>query len=291
MRSMTGFGRAQRPFQNATVSIELASVNKRNLEILMSGPKEWQAFEIDASRIVKSKIHRGRIRISASFECQKVEKSSLFDKDQLDSDFADLTSLLQGYGSSTEINGEILLELLKLRSSKDTEVVSITEVYKTLNHLLSEALEKLLEMKNDEGAFLKKDMSTRVTLIANLVRKIESASLHMVQECKEKLYQRLRHAGLQIDLDDQRVLKEIVILAEKSDISEEITRLNSHITQLHTTFDQAESVGRKIEFILQEIGRELNTICSKCTGIDCIQFALDARTEMEKLREQALNVE
>ena len=80
-------------------------------------------------------------------------------------------------------------------------------------------------------------------------------------------------------------------MAEKSDISEEISRLNSHISQLHTTFDQADSVGRKIEFILQEIGRELNTICSKCTGIDCIQFALDARTEMEKLREQALNVE
>jgi len=86
-------------------------------------------------------------------------------------------------------------------------------------------------------------------------------------------------------------LKEITIFAEKSDISEEITRLNSHILQLHTTFEQAESIGRKIEFLLQEMGRELNTICSKSTKILCTQIALDARNELEKLREQALNVE
>jgi uncharacterized protein (TIGR00255 family) len=288
---MTGFGRAQIQFQNDIITLELASVNKRNLEVLLSSPKEWQAFEIHASQKVKSKIYRGRIRISVSIEQQSGKTSSLFNKDQLDSDFSEFKKLLQEYGTSIEIKGETILELLKLRNSNDSLAIPITEVDEILDGLLSDALEKLLEMKNQEGNALRKDMSERVSLISRLVSKIESESLNIAQEWKEKLFQRLSNAGLQIDLDDERVLKEITIFAEKSDISEEITRLNSHILQLHTTFELAESIGRKIEFLLQEIGRELNTICSKSTKIQCTQIALDARNELEKLREQALNVE
>ena len=291
MRSMTGFGRAQIQFQNDIITLELASVNKRNLEVLLSSPKEWQAFEIHASQKVKSKIYRGRIRISVSIEQQSGKTSSLFNKDQLGSDFSEFKKLLQEYGTSIEIKGETILELLKLRNSNDSHAIPITEVDEILDGLLSDALEKLLEMKNQEGNALRKDMSGRVSQIAKLVSKIESESLNIAQEWKEKLFQRLSNAGLQIDLDDERVLKEITIFAEKSDISEEITRLNSHILQLHTTFEQPESIGRKIEFLLQEIGRELNTICSKSTKIQCTQIALDARNELEKLREQALNVE
>jgi len=291
MRSMTGFGRAQIQFQNDIITLELASVNKRNLEVLLSSPKEWQAFEIHASQKVKSKIYRGRIRISVSIEQESGKTSSLFNKDQLGSDFSEFKKLLQEYGTSIEIKGETILELLKLRNSNDSHAIPITEVDEILDGLLSDALEKLLEMKNQEGNALRKDMSERVSLISRLVSKIESESLNIAQEWKEKLLQRLSNAGLQIDLDDERVLKEVTIFAEKSDISEEITRLNSHILQLHTTFEQAESIGRKIEFLLQEIGRELNTICSKSTKIQCTQIALDARNELEKLREQALNVE
>ena len=291
MRSMTGFGRAQIQFLNDIITLEVASVNKRNLEVLLSSPKEWQAFEIHASQKVKSKIYRGRIRISVSIEQQSGKTSSLFNKDQLSSDFSEFKKLLQEYGTSIEIKGETILELLKLRNSNDSHAIPITEVDEILDGLLSDALEKLLEMKNQEGNSLRKDMSERVSLISRLVSKIESESLNIAQEWKEKLFQRLSNAGLQIDLDDERVLKEITIFAEKSDISEEITRLNSHILQLHTTFEQAESIGRKIEFLLQEIGRELNTICSKSTKIQCTQIALDARNELEKLREQALNVE
>ena len=291
MRSMTGFGRAQIQFQNDIITLELASVNKRNLEVLLSSPKEWQAFEIHASQKVKSKIYRGRIRISVSIEQESGKTSSLFNKDQLGSDFSEFKKLLQEYGTSIEIKGETILELLKLRNSNDSHAIPITEVDEILDGLLSDALEKLLEMKNQEGKALRKDMSERVSLISRLVSKIESESLNIAQEWKEKFLQRLSNAGLQIDLDDERVLKEVTIFAEKSDISEEITRLNSHILQLHTTFEQAESIGRKIEFLLQEIGRELNTICSKSTKIQCTQIALDARNELEKLREQALNVE
>ena len=286
MRSMTGFGRAQTQFLNDIITLELASVNKRNLEVLLSGPKEWQAFEIHASQKVKSKIFRGRIRISVSIEQQSDKTSSLFNKDQLGSDFSEFKKLLQEYGTSIEIKGETILELLKLRNFNDSHAVPFTEVDEILDGLLSDALEKLLEMKDQEGNALRKDMSERVSLISRLVGKIETESINIAQEWKAKLYQRLSNAGLQIDLDDERVLKEITLFAEKSDISEEITRINSHILQLHSTFEQAESIGRKIEFLLQEIGRELNTICSKSTKIECTQVALDARNELEKLREQ-----
>ncbi|NBQ03236.1 MAG: hypothetical protein EBU27_08500, partial [Opitutae bacterium] len=124
------------------------SVNKRNLEVLLSSPKEWQAFEIHASQKVKSKIYRGRIRISVSIEQQSGKTSSLFNKDQLSSDFSEFKKLLQEYGTSIEIKGETILELLKLRNSNDSHAIPITEVDEILDGLLSDALEKLLEMKN-----------------------------------------------------------------------------------------------------------------------------------------------
>ena len=162
MRSMTGFGRAQIQFQNDIITLEVASVNKRNLEVLLSSPKEWQAFEIHASQKVKSKIYRGRIRISASIEQQSGKTSSLFNKDQLGSDFSEFKKLLQEYGTSIEIKGETILELLKLRNSNDSHAIPITKVDEILDGLLSDALEKLLEMKNQEGNALRKDMSGKI---------------------------------------------------------------------------------------------------------------------------------
>ena len=113
----------------------------------------------------------------------------------------------------------------------------------------------------------------------------------MSLEWRSKLLQRLRQHNLELDVNDERVLKEVTLFAEKCDISEEITRIKSHLDQLSKTLKMEGSIGRKIEFRLQELGRELNTICSKSTKIDCTQSALDARAEIEKLREQALNVE
>ena len=146
-------------------------------------------------------------------------------------------------------------------------------------------------MKAEEGKALKLDMKNRVNIIKNLMPKIQSEGKNMPKEFKERLLHRLNTSGLSLDTKDERVLKEVSIFAEKSDITEEITRVNSHIQQLSSTFEEEESIGRKIEFLLQEIGRELNTICSKSNKFECTKLALDARSELDKLREQSLNIE
>ena len=146
-------------------------------------------------------------------------------------------------------------------------------------------------MKKIEGEKLAHDMSERIASISQKTSLIQKNSESMSLEWRNKLLQRLRQHDLDFDVNDERVLKEVTLFAEKCDISEEIIRIKSHLGQLSKTLKMEGSIGRKIEFLLQELGRELNTICSKSTKIECTQSALDARAEIEKLREQALNVE
>ena len=146
-------------------------------------------------------------------------------------------------------------------------------------------------MRENEGSAIKDDLVERILRIKKLIIQIEKKGEGMADEYKEKLLERLRKSGLSLEQDDDRVLKEIAIFAEKSDISEEITRLKSHLVQMTDTLEIKGSIGRKIEFILQEISRELNTFCSKSTRTECTRHALDARTEVEKMREQSLNIE
>ena len=146
-------------------------------------------------------------------------------------------------------------------------------------------------MKKIEGEKLAHDMSERIASISQKTSLIQKNSESMSLEWRNKLLQRLRQHDLDFDVNDERVLKEVTLFAEKCDISEEIIRIKSHLDQLSKTLEMEGSIGRKIEFLLQELGRELNTICSKSFKIECTQSALDARAEIEKLREQALNVE
>ena len=291
MRSMTGYGRAQTEFGTDLITLELTSVNKKNLEVVFSGPREWQSFEIQASKEVTPLVGRGRIRISVTVESSPNEHPALFKKVQIDEDFKQLKDLMKNYGQELVAKPEIFIELLRLRNTKDTQTANISDVSEILGILLHRSLKGFLKMKEVEGDILKKDMTKRVAVVSDLTEKIHIESQGMANEWKKKLLLRLQNSGLELDVNDERVLKEVSLFSEKSDISEEITRLESHILQLQATFSQIGNIGRKIEFLLQEVGRELNTICSKSTKIECTQLALDARCELEKLREQVLNIE
>ena len=156
---------------------------------------------------------------------------------------------------------------------------------------MKEALHELIEMKKIEGAKLLEDMTDRVSSLRKYSKGIKGKANDMPKLWKNRLIQRLKQNDLGLDLDDERVLKEMTIFSEKCDISEEITRIDSHLIQLNSALTSHGSIGRKIEFLLQEVGRELNTICSKSTETVCTNLALNAKTEVEKLREQAMNVE
>ena len=291
MRSMTGFGRAQKEFGNDNIFLEISSVNKRNLEVVLSGPREWQAYEVHASKLIKSKINRGRIRISLTIEFQNNDLVKIFDKEKMAPQLAHFKELIKEYCDEERINQGSLIEILKLSNVNDSIFPSLNDVFGLLDNLLSEAIDNLLKMKSNEGLELEKDMTSRVRILKELMPKIQATGSNMPKEFKQRLLQKLNTSGLTLDIEDERVLKEVTIFAEKSDITEEVTRINSHIHQLESTFQEPESIGRKVEFLLQEIGRELNTICSKSHKVECTKLALDARVELDKLREQSLNIE
>ena len=291
MKSMTGYGRAHAPFNAHTISLEIASVNKRNLEVVLSGPREWQSFEIHSNKRVSSKIDRGRIRISISVESPSYDAQTFNEKNFITDDVKNFKSLLENLELDTNLTPTDIINLLKLRNSKESISFNIEEIFELLDSILSDALNQMLEMKEQEGLALKNDIVKRTSKIGKLTGQIKTESNGMSNEWQRRLLDRLNSSGMNFDLDDDRILKEIALFADKCDISEEITRIESHLEQLVQTIDHTGSIGRKIEFLLQEMGREFNTICAKSSKVSCTQLALDARSELEKIKEQAINVE
>ena len=288
---MTGYGRASLPMEDISVFMEITSVNKRHLEIFVTSPKEWQKFEYDATKLVKSFLERGRIRISiSSVKNTEQEKKPAFNESQIQEDLNWLENFLIKKKQPFNITPELLLQLSSNHKS-EPELPDLDKVSEELEQALDLACEELVKMRKAEGKAIKADLTERIDRVSALVIEMKKSSEGMVPEHKEKLLERLRQSGLSIDENDDRVVKEIALFAEKSDTSEEITRLESHLQQMKETFELKGSIGRKIEFLLQEISRELNTFCSKSARIESTKIALEARTEIEKMREQSLNIE
>jgi len=291
MRSMTGFGRARIQIDSLSVSIELSSVNKRNIEVVLQGPREWQTFEIQASKIISEEIERGRVRVSISAQNSDSHSNQSIDFSTVEKDAKSLLSTMGKLGQEEKISTFSIIELYKIKQLQDTSLPSFDTVTTDLQKAMKDALHELIEMKKIEGAKLLEDMTDRVNTLRKYSKGIKEKASDMPKLWKNRLIQRLKQNDLDLDLDDERVLKEMSIFSEKCDISEEITRIDSHLIQLNNTLTSHGSIGRKIEFLLQEVGRELNTICSKSTESECTNIALNAKAEVEKLREQAMNVE
>ena len=288
---MTGFGRASIQIDSLSVSIELSSVNKRNIEVVLQGPREWQTFEIQASKIISEEIERGRVRVSISAQNSDSHSNQSIDFSTVEKDAKSLLSTMGKLGQEEKISTFSIIELYKIKQLQDTSLPSFDTVTTDLQKAMKDALHELIEMKKIEGAKLLEDMTDRVNTLRKYSKGIKEKASDMPKLWKNRLIQRLKQNDLDLDLDDERVLKEMSIFSEKCDISEEITRIDSHLIQLNNTLTSHGSIGRKIEFLLQEVGRELNTICSKSTESECTNIALNAKAEVEKLREQAMNVE
>ena len=288
---MTGYGRASLVHDDTSIEIEVSSVNKRHLETIFSVPKEWQRFEYEVVKDIKKLFERGRIRIAINtLKKSDKEDDIIFDESIIERDLVKLESFLSQKGKHLEINADLILQLANLRKNQ-AEIPSLNKVNSQLKETLISACKDMLQMRMVEGENIKKDLLSRIKSINNFIEEIEEHSVGMVQEHQNKLLERLEKSNLSLDQDDDRILKEVALFAEKSDTSEEITRLKSHLAQMKDTLDSRGCIGRKLEFLLQEVSRELNTFCSKSTRTSCTNIALNARTEVEKMREQSLNIE
>lgn len=291
MNSMTGYGMAMFSLDRQTVEIEVSSVNKRHLEVVVSVPKEWQRFEYDATKKIKSFFERGRIRVSINVaKNSENEVELLFEDSLIEKDLASLELFLSKKNQSFKLSPELILQLADLRKNQ-TKLPALEKVQNNLEQTLYNACQKMLEMRTNEGNSIKDDLKARISCLSQYILEMEKNAGGMAEEHRGKLLDKLEKSDLSIEQDDERILKEVALFAEKSDTSEEITRLHSHLGQMSKTIEDKGCMGRKIEFLLQEISRELNTFCSKSTRTSCTNIALNARTEVEKMREQSLNVE
>jgi len=292
MKSMTGYGRADITLPGFHGVIELSSVNKRGFEFLLHGPKEWQFLEKEAQRLIRSSAERGRIRLSILLQPQAVsaEDPSRDQKVRVGEQLDELKKICQSqdlpYSPSVDLIQRILTS-----GSRDPVVPPLDTIEDMLIDKINIALDQMVSMRGKEGESLAKDLRNRASTLGETIHLVEKNTEGLARQWRDRLLQRLKESGLEINCDDDAVRKEFTVYAEKSDVSEEITRIRSHLEQFEEGLKSKQPIGRKLEFIVQELGREFNTLGSKSLTPIISNLVIEAKVEIEKIREQVMNLE
>ncbi|MFO7724217.1 MAG: YicC/YloC family endoribonuclease [Oceanipulchritudo sp.] len=288
--SMTGFGRSQWMGEGLDLSVEINSVNRRNLEISISLPREWQVLERSIHGILRNRFHRGKLHVTVQATPQEAERGFHWDEEGLESSLRRLGEVAWRHRIDWPPDAEALVRIAAL-NKVDFLLPESAQIAGTLETVVGEAVSELARMRSHEGAALEADLGQRLAFLAEGLESIRSLSVETVPRYRELLFTRLQQAGLELDLSDERVLREIALFADKCDTSEECTRLESHFEQFRECLQGGSPAGRKLEFILQEINREFNTVGSKASHIEISRIVIEAKNELERIREQIQNVE
>lgn len=289
--SMTGYGRAEKVLNNHLAVVEITSVNNRYLEFQIRLPRTLIGLEQKIKKLLSEKLHRGKLNFSLSFEDNLQPGSRM----SLNTEIADMyykiyTELKERHGLSGDISLEAFAGLPDLITPQNDEI-ELENIWNDLEPVCQEALESLVHMRLDEGKNLLGDFLNRLKLLKEYVAKIERISGSNVDAYRQKLEQRLKELLADYPVDKQRIAMEIAFTAEKMDITEELTRLNSHIDNFGQTLEKGGAVGKRLAFILQEMHREANTISSKASDYNISEIVINIKDELEKLREQSMNIE
>tara|TARA_B100001123_G_scaffold425791_1_gene539120 strand:- start:177 stop:1046 length:870 start_codon:yes stop_codon:yes gene_type:complete len=289
---MTGFGRAECQENDYTYQAEIRSVNNRFIEINTRLPKAYSDLEQPLKKLIKSHCSRGSISltISLSSSNDSVGEWEIKPNLPLAKQYLDALKQIQ---KSLSMTGEVELKsVIGLREIIKIEPVTMDPAKKDLIlNITKEALASLQIMREEEGKNLQKDLAQRIDSIENHIADIESHHPQVIAEYQEKLKERIKNITDGLEMDEGRLAQEAALLADRSDITEEMTRLKSHINQFRSFFNTNEPIGRKLEFITQEINREINTTGSKSSDIIISKRVIDVKSELEKIREQVQNIE
>ena len=289
---MTGFGRAECQEGDYTYQAEIRSVNNRFIEINTRLPKAYVDLEQPLKKLIKTHCSRGSISLTISLGNSN-EGSGEWDVKPnipLATQYVDALKQIRG---SLEIEGEIdLKSVVGLRDIIKIEPVTLDPAKKDLIlNITTEVLASLKKMRVEEGENLQKDLAQRIDAIENHAAEIESRHPEVIKEYQEKLNERIKTLNEGVGLDETRLAQEAALLADRSDVTEEMTRLKSHLNQFRNFFNANEPIGRKLEFITQEINREVNTTGSKSSDIIISNRVIEMKSELEKIREQVQNIE
>ncbi len=271
--------------------MELSGVNRKQLDISISLPQSVSSFEPEVRKMISREISRGRINARITIT-NLSERSSVLVVDralalQLVEAVRELSAVT---GVEFSLSTSDLLRNPGLFKVQETEL-DLADVDELIRDAVQMALASLARMQFEEGAHLKQDLEVRISGIEAEIATVSGLAREVVVKYRESLMSRLTESGLGIDFGDDRVLREIAIYAEKSDVTEEITRIGSHVGQFRKYFASEESVGRQLDFLCQELNRELNTIGSKSNHAAITQAVVNSKTELEKIREQVQNIQ
>ncbi len=292
LKSMTGFGRSEKQTGVFTCKTEIRSVNNRFIEINTRLPKYLAALELPIKKLIKSKCGRGSFDLFLNLEKSDDSGADLEIKPNLGlatQYFEAFKQIRDKLGLDGNLPVEALLgmkdiiktEPLKLEPSQETMILEA----------VTEALSVLIDMRQEEGANLQKDLADRLQGIQQLTQTIQERQPVVLEEYRNRLKDKLKALTEGMELDESRLAQETALLADKSDISEEIVRLGSHLEQFNNLFKTPGPIGRKMEFITQEINRETNTIGSKSVDFQISQNVIEIKSLLEKIREQLQNIE
>lgn len=291
VRSMTGFGRAEKVFGGIEVTVEIKSVNHRYFEFSSRVPRNYAFLEEKLKSFLKEKVSRGKVEVYVTINNSNDDAVEI----EVDRFFTDgyvkaLKSLAKLYGVKNDITASVIARNSDVFSVKKKSVDE-EAVTNAVLETTADAVTAFISMREVEGAKLKEDVLNRTDFILDKVSFVEKRSPETVKQYKDRLYDKIKELLSDAQVDEQRLITETAIFADKVAVAEETVRLRSHIAQLTELLNSDEAVGRKLDFLIQEMNREANTIGSKAQDIDIAHTVVDIKSEIEKIREQIQNVE
>ncbi|HEX7416061.1 MAG TPA: YicC/YloC family endoribonuclease [Smithellaceae bacterium] len=291
IKSMTGYGRAEAVLQGRNIAVEAKSVNHRFLEISLRLPSALFPLEMEFKKKVGERFKRGRIEIFIRLEGEGADVSKVNLNLEIAHNYFDvLNRIKEEFGLQDTINLKTLTGFRDI-FTPPAETQLSPEFLSQIESSMQEALAMLMKMRQEEGLAMYQDMEMRLNVIREILVTIKLRAPQVVLEYQKRLTERIKELTAGHALDDIRLAQEVALLAEKSDITEEIVRLQSHISQFVSLLQSDEAEGKKIDFLLQEMNREINTIGSKSNDFEITRQVIEVKSELSKLREQAQNIE
>ena len=291
IRSMTGYGRGSNDSSGRSFNVEIKSVNNRYLDVFIRLPRGINALEDRIRKYVASKVYRGKIDVYINQErFGDDDRAVNVDENIAAAYYNALKTLSDRFGLNDDITLSQLANYPDVISMEKKEE-DIEVIWEILLNALDQAIDLFLEMRSSEGEKLGKDIKERCQLIKIKVEEIENRSSGVVDDFREKIQVRITDYLKDVEIDEARLLNEVAFFADKCSITEEIVRLKSHISQLENTLCDKDTIGRKLDFLIQEMNREINTIGSKANDLYITNLVVDVKSELEKVREQIQNIE
>lgn len=291
IKSMTGYGKSEQTIDSLNVTVEIKSVNHRYFEFSARVPREYGFLEEKLKKYCNSLITRGKVECYVSVEDLEEREMEVNVNETLAAGYVKaLKELSERFGLKDDISAVTLSrypDVITLHKASEDE----ERIWNAVKTVAETAVSKFIEMRETEGSKLRGDILSRADYIIECVEFIEGRSPETVREYNEKLKQRMKELLGDAAVDEQRLLNEAAIYADKIAVDEETVRLRSHISQLREFINSSEAIGRKLDFLVQEINREANTIGSKAQDVDIAKKVIAIKAEVEKIREQVQNIE